>query len=75
MVEFAQRMLTNRPTVALTSETPIWLVASSPTRARDPRTEITRPKDVTAVEPGMIWIDAICVAVPRTIAEGRWRNG
>ena len=31
----------------------IWLAASSPTRARDPRTEITRPKDVTVVEPGM----------------------
>src|ERR1700710_1578108 len=47
IVEFAQRMLTKRPTVALTSETAIWLFASSPTRAREPRTEITRPKDVT----------------------------
>jgi hypothetical protein len=53
MVEFAQRMLTNRPTVALTSGTAIWLAASSPTRARDPRTEITRPKDVTVVKSGM----------------------
>jgi hypothetical protein len=32
---------------------PIWIAARSPTRARDPRTEITRPKDVTALEPGM----------------------
>jgi len=53
MVEFAQRMLTNRPTVARTAERPIWLDARSPTRARDPRTEITRPKDVTVLEPGM----------------------
>jgi hypothetical protein len=47
IVEFAQRMLTKRPTVALTSATAIWLWAKSPTRARDPRTEITRPNDVT----------------------------
>jgi len=53
MVEFAQRMLTNRPTVARTSLRPIWTAARSPTRAREPRTEITRPKDVTALEPGM----------------------
>jgi hypothetical protein len=53
MVEFAQRMLTNRPTVARTAERPIWLVARRPTRARDPRTEITRPKDVTVLEPGI----------------------
>jgi hypothetical protein len=50
MVEFAQRMLMNRPTVARTSETAILFAAKSPTRAREPRTEITRPKDVTAVE-------------------------
>jgi hypothetical protein len=57
MVEFAQRMLTNRPTVARTSERPIWLTARSPTRASDPRTEITRPKDVTVIEPGFrIWV-------------------
>jgi hypothetical protein len=54
MVEFVQRMLTKRPTVALISETAIRLVVSSPTRARDPRTEITRPKDATAVEPDMV---------------------
>ena len=38
-----------RPTVARTSETAIWLTARSPTRAREPRTEITRPKDVTVL--------------------------
>jgi hypothetical protein len=53
MVEFAQRMLTKRPTVALISESPILLTARSPTRASDPRTEITRPKAVTVAEPGM----------------------
>ncbi|BAL77622.1 hypothetical protein S23_44280 [Bradyrhizobium cosmicum] len=53
MTELAQRMLTKRPTVARTSEIGIWLSASSPTRASDPRTEITRPKDVTMNEPGM----------------------
>jgi hypothetical protein len=53
MVEFAQRILTKRPTVARISETPIAFVATRPTRASDPRTKITRPKDVTVVEPGM----------------------
>jgi hypothetical protein len=52
MTELAQRMLTKRPTVARISETGIWLSARSPTRASDPRTEITRPKDVTMDEPG-----------------------
>ncbi|WP_229175235.1 hypothetical protein [Bradyrhizobium ivorense] len=47
MIELAQRMLTNRPTVARTSESGIWPAARSPTRACEPRTEITRPKDVT----------------------------
>jgi hypothetical protein len=75
MVEFAQRMLTNRPTVALTSDTPIWLAARSPTRASDPRTEITRPKDVTAVEPGMVWVGDNVRCSGRTIAESRWTNG
>jgi hypothetical protein len=56
MVEFAQRMLTKRPTVALTAEIARLLAARSPTRARDPRTEITRPKDVTVIEPGLLWI-------------------
>jgi hypothetical protein len=46
IVEFAQRMLMKRPTVARTSDMAI-LLARSPTRAREPRTEITRPKDVT----------------------------
>ena len=49
MVEAPQRMLMKRPTVARTSETGVWPVASSPTRAREPRTEITRPKDVTVL--------------------------
>src|ERR1700749_4463268 len=53
IVELAQRMLTKRPTVALTSEMPSLLAARSPTRAREPRTEITRPKDVTCIEPVM----------------------
>ena len=48
MVEFAQRMLTKRPTVARISETGVWLVASSPTRASDAPV-ITRPKD-TAIQ-------------------------
>ncbi len=58
MMELAQRMLTKRPTVARASERPNRLAARSPTRARDPRTEITRPKDVTVVEPGMlrVWV-------------------
>src|ERR1700728_4101089 len=63
MMEFAQRMLTNLPTVALTSETPISLAARSPTRASEPRTEITRPKDVTVVEPGMVWIGVNASAI------------
>src|SRR5262249_43379519 len=52
MVEVAQRMLTNLPTVPRTSERGIWPSASSPTRARAPRTEITRPNDVTGILPG-----------------------
>jgi hypothetical protein len=50
MMEFEQRMLTNRPTVARTSVWLIWLAARRPTRAREPRTEITRPKDAVAAE-------------------------
>jgi hypothetical protein len=54
MVEVsAQRMLTNRPTVALTSDGLVWPLARSPSRAMEPRTEITRPKDVTLDEPVM----------------------
>ena len=64
MVELAQRMLTNRPTVALISGTAIWLVASSPTRASDPRTEITRPKDATALEPYMVSISRARLSCP-----------
>src|SRR5689334_5098622 len=47
MVEVAQRMLTNLPTVPRTSDIGIWAAARSPTRAREPRTEITRPKELT----------------------------
>jgi hypothetical protein len=48
MVEVAaQRMLTNRPTVALTSDWAIWPVAGDRAGRRSPRTEIPRPKDVT----------------------------
>ncbi|MHC2310426.1 hypothetical protein ACVIJ1_006896 [Bradyrhizobium elkanii] len=47
ITELAQRILTNRPTVARISESCIWPPASSPTRACEPRTEITRPKGVT----------------------------
>jgi hypothetical protein len=36
--------------VARTSETGIGPDARSPTRAREPRTEITRPKDVTVLD-------------------------
>jgi hypothetical protein len=53
MVDVAQRMLTNRPTVARISDKEGRLVAISPTRASDPRTEITRPKEVTVAEPGI----------------------
>jgi hypothetical protein len=53
-VEFAQRMLTKRPTVARISDWLIWLVAMRPTRASDPRTEITRPKDVTVIAPANV---------------------
>src|SRR3984885_8918475 len=54
IVEFEQRMLTNRPTVARTSVWLSWLAARRPTRAREPRTEITRPKDAVAVAIDMI---------------------
>src|SRR5215471_6917961 len=51
MVDEAPRRLTKRPTVARISETDSWLLASSPIRAREPRTEITRPRDVTVILP------------------------
>jgi hypothetical protein len=54
-------MLTNRPTVARTSVWLIWLAASKPTRAREPRTEITRPKDAVATA---IDMSEIRVAAP-----------
>src|SRR4051812_7171355 len=61
IAEFEQRMLTNRPTVARTSVWLMWLAASKPTRAREPRTEITRPKDAVAVATDM---SEIRVAAP-----------
>src|SRR6185312_15390292 len=65
MVELVQRTLMNRPTVALISETAIRLVGSSPTRASDPRTEITRPKEIGAVETDMVSIS--CASVGQTM--------
>jgi hypothetical protein len=37
--------------VARISESDVRLVINSPTRAREPRTEITRPKEATADQP------------------------
>src|SRR4051812_36024425 len=51
IVALGQRMLMKRPTVARTSETLICLIDRIPTRAWEPRTEITRPKDVTVMKP------------------------
>jgi hypothetical protein len=55
-------MLTNRPTVALTSATAIGRAANSPTRASDPRTEMMRPNDATAAGAG-----GLCIGVMRSI--------
>jgi hypothetical protein len=52
----------------------IWLAARRPTRAREPRTEITRPKDAVAVAIGM---SEIRVAAPFVLPDyewGYWRN-
>src|SRR5262249_48942279 len=49
IVDEAPRMLTKRPTVARTSDMGIWLAAEIPTLASEPRTEITRPRDVTGL--------------------------
>jgi hypothetical protein len=51
MVELAQRIEMKRPTVARISGPLSRFPASKPTRAREPRTEITRPKDVTEIKP------------------------
>ena len=75
MVELAQRILMKRPTVALTSETAIRLAASRPTRASDPRTEITRPKDVTVVKPVICRARADTPYVNLNYAECGWTNG
>ncbi len=50
MVEVPLRRLTNRPTVARASAGDMRPVGKIPTRASDPRTEITRPKEVGEVE-------------------------
>jgi hypothetical protein len=42
-------MLTNRPTVARASLDDIRLIGRIPTRAHDPRTEMTRPKELAEV--------------------------
>jgi hypothetical protein len=70
IVEFEQRMLTNRPTVARTSGWLSWLAARRPTRAREPRTEITRPKDAVAAE---IDMSEIRVAAPFVLPDYAWR--
>src|SRR6266702_1892570 len=70
MVEVApQRMLTNRPTVALTSDRAIWPVARSPSRAMEPRTEITRPKDVTMLN--LACYELVCATLCRRCLEKR----
>jgi len=74
-VELAQRMLMKRPTVALTADTDNWFAASSPTRASDPRTEITRPKDVTVDKPSMSRVRGRCAFGRLDYAGSRWRNG
>ncbi|WP_438274743.1 hypothetical protein [Nitrobacter sp.] len=43
------RRLTDRPTVARTAAADIRLVFRMPTRACDPRTEITRPNELAEV--------------------------
>ena len=50
------KLTTNLPAVARTCEPAIWHTARRPTRAVAPRTEITRPKDVTVIEPDLLWI-------------------
>jgi hypothetical protein len=50
MVEVPLRRLTNLPTVARASAGDIRPVGRIPTRASDPRTEITRPKEIAEVE-------------------------
>ena len=50
MVEVTLRRLTNRPTVARAAAGDMRPVFKMPTRACDPRTEITRPNEVLEVE-------------------------
>lgn len=53
MVELAVRMLTKRPTVARTAEGTSRLEGNSPTRAPEPRTEITLPNAPRATASAM----------------------
>ena len=54
MVDVPLRRLTNRPTVARACEGDMLLAGRMPTRASDPRTEITRPKEIAEVELGIL---------------------
>ncbi len=49
IVEVVLRRLTDRPTVARAAAGDIRLVFRIPTRACDPRTEITRPNELPEV--------------------------
>jgi len=69
IVRRRQVLAGKRPTVARISEIGVWLFAKSPTRARDPRTEITRPRDVTLV-PGSSRVGS----GPHYV-QGLWKNG
>jgi hypothetical protein len=50
IVEVMLRRLTNRPTVARVAAGDMRPVLRIPTRACDPRTEMTRPKELAVVE-------------------------
>ncbi|WP_245270030.1 hypothetical protein [Nitrobacter hamburgensis] len=50
IVEATLRRLTNRPTVARAAADDMQPVFRMPTRACDPRTEITRPKELAEIE-------------------------
>jgi hypothetical protein len=56
MIEFAVRIVMKRPTVALTCDCTIPLLAKRPTRASEPRTEMTVAKEAVG---GVFCISAI----------------
>ena len=70
VVVVVQRMLMKRPTVARSSEAGnCWPDARSPTRASEPRTEITRPKDVTVLNldlMGPAYVAIVCLYLTAT---------